>query len=180
VLYCDRTELTGWGEAGVPRYHNQFIAISGVVEFRCDDARKLPMTTTKRGIESSSRLYLQIKNKMREGMRIFIDYTNKWKGSTEESKKHIEGEVAIPFNEVKIASKKLVFRSTKRTIPSGEQYRPNLPLPKKIESNQRRISFVRDEGKVKRVAQYLYDDVEADPSEVGARCFDLILKEADR
>ena len=28
VLYCDRSELTGWGEAGVPRYHTQFIAIS--------------------------------------------------------------------------------------------------------------------------------------------------------
>ena len=24
VLYCDRSELTGWGEAGVPRYHTQF------------------------------------------------------------------------------------------------------------------------------------------------------------
>ena len=42
VLYCDRTELTGWGEAGVPRYHTQFIAISGIVEFQSNDASKLP------------------------------------------------------------------------------------------------------------------------------------------
>ena len=49
VLYCDRTELTGWGDAGVPRYHTQFIAISGIVEFQSNDAAKLPTTTTKRG-----------------------------------------------------------------------------------------------------------------------------------
>ena len=54
VLYCDRTELTGWGEAGVPRYHTQFIAISGIVEFQSNDPAKLPTTTTKRGIDASS------------------------------------------------------------------------------------------------------------------------------
>ena len=63
VLYCDRTELTGWGESGVPRYHTQFIAISGIVEFRSNDTAKLPTTTTKRGIDASSSLYLQVKNK---------------------------------------------------------------------------------------------------------------------
>ena len=85
VLHCDRSELTGWGEAKVPRYHNQFIAISGIVDLRSKDPGKLPTTTTKRGIDASSPLYLQIKNKMREGMRIFTDYTNKWKGRAEES-----------------------------------------------------------------------------------------------
>ena len=70
VAYCERTELTGWGEAGVPRFHNQFIAISGIVEFRSSDAAKLPTTTTKRGIDASSPLYLRVKEKMREGMKI--------------------------------------------------------------------------------------------------------------
>ena len=31
VLFCDKSELTGWGDAGVPRYHTQFTAVSGVV-----------------------------------------------------------------------------------------------------------------------------------------------------
>ena len=50
VLANDKTILTGWGEASVPKYHPQYIAISGVVTFRSTDARKLPLTTTKRGI----------------------------------------------------------------------------------------------------------------------------------
>jgi len=45
VLYCDKTRLTGWGEAGVPNYHSQFIAISGVVVFKSNDATQLPVTT---------------------------------------------------------------------------------------------------------------------------------------
>ena len=180
VLYCDRSELTGWGEAGVPRYHTQFIGISGIVEFRCDDASKLPTTTTKRGIDAASPLYLQIKNKMREGMRVFIDYTNEWKGRVEEGRKHIEAEKAIPFDEVKVEAGKLRFRSTTRTVPKGNQYKPELPSPKRLEPRKRRISFVKDVEEVESVALHLFDDKDADPSSVGERCFDLILKEARR
>ena len=77
VVYCDRTELTGWGDARVPRYHTQFIAISGIVEFQSNDAAKLPTTTTKRGIDASSSLYLQVRHRMMEGMQVFTSYTNK-------------------------------------------------------------------------------------------------------
>jgi hypothetical protein len=132
VLYCDRTELTGWGEAGVPRYHTQFIAVSGIVEFRSDDASKLPTTTTKRGIDASSPLYLRVKNKMREGMRIFTDYTNKWKGRADESRKQIEAGTALALEQIKAQAANLPFRLTKKSVPQGEQYKPLLPMPKKL------------------------------------------------
>lgn len=178
VLYCDRTEMTGWGEAGVPRYHTQFIAISGIVEFKADDASKLPTTTTKRGIDASSPLYLQIKNKMREGMRIFTDYTNKWKGRADESKKHIESGRPLSFEEIKSEAQHLPFISTKRSVPEGAQYKPELPLPKRLEPMKRRISFVKDTNEVKTVAEYLFSDPDADPSVVGEKCFDIVFKEA--
>ncbi len=178
VLYCDRTEMTGWGEAGIPRYHTQFIAISGVVEFRADDASKLPTTTTKRGIDASSSLYLQVKNKMREGMRIFTDYTNKWKGRAEESKRHIEQGTSLSIEDIKTEAKSLSFAPVKQSIPQGKQFKPMLPLPKKLESRKRRISFVKDVDDVKIVADYLFRDKNADPSDVGAKCFDLMVKEA--
>ena len=101
VLYCDRTELTGWGEAGVPRYHTQFIAIAGIVEFRSNDAAKLPTTTTKRGIDASSSLYLQVKNKMREGKQIFTNYTNKWKENVRESQDHIKSGSPYALDRIK-------------------------------------------------------------------------------
>lgn len=177
VLYCDRSEMTGWGEAGVPRYHTQFIAISGIVEFCSDDARKLPTTTTKRGIDASSPLYLQIKNKMREGMRIFTDYTNKWKGREDESKKQIQRGARLSLTEIKTESQRLTFNATKRSIPPGDLYKPELPLPSIIEPMKRRISFVKEAAKIKKVAQY-FGDSDMEPSEVGEKCFDTIYGEA--
>jgi len=114
VLYCDRTELTGWGEANVPRYHTQFIAVSGIVEFRSDNPSKLPTTTTKRGIDASSPLYLQVKNKMREGMRIFTDYTNKWKERPDESRKQMEFGTPLAFEQIKAEAARLPFSATKK------------------------------------------------------------------
>lgn len=178
VLYCDRSEVTGWGEAGVPRYHNQFIAISGIVEFKAEDPSKLPTTTTKRGIDASSSLYLQIKNKMREGMRLFTDYTNKWKDKTKESRRHIEAGDPLSFEQVKTESAKLKFTNIRRSVPAGQQYKPSLPLPASVQSSTRRISFTKTVGEVRQVGDHLFDDPEHDPSAIGEKCFDIILREA--
>lgn len=177
VVYCDRTELTGWGEAGVPRYHTQFIAISGIVEFR-GEASKLPTTTTKRDVDASSQLYLQVKNKMREGMRVFTDYTNKWKTRAEESKKFIEAGTPMTLQEIKVESANLPFNTTKTSLPPGEQYKPTLPMPKRIDPRTRRISFVKKVEEVRVVAEHLFGDSDVSPSEVGELCFDMFLKEA--
>ena len=178
VLYCDRTELTGWGDAGVPRYHTQFIAISGIVEFKADDASKLPTTTTKRGVDASSTLYLQVKNKMREGMQIFTNYTNKWKGEPEESRKQIEAGEPLSLDDLKTESLQLAFNSTKTSFPAGEQFKPSLPQPKRLNPQMRRITFFKPVGHVRLVADYLYDDPNEHPAVVGERCFDIQLKEA--
>jgi hypothetical protein len=178
VLYCDRSELTGWGEAGVPRYHTQFIAISGIVEFRSDDPSKLPTTTTKRGVDASSTLYLQIKNKMREGMQIFTDYTNKWKGRPEDSRKQIEAGEPLSFEEIKIESEQLTFTSTKASFPMGKQFKPGLPQPKRLVPQMRRITYFKPVAEVECVAEYLFDDPDEHPAVVGEKCFDIQLKEA--
>ena len=178
VLHCDKTELTGWGEARVPRYHTQFIAIAGIVEFRATDASKLPTTTTKRGVDSSSRLYLQMKNKMREGMKIFIDFTNKWKGNEEDSKAHIQTGSMYSLDELKSLSQGLKFSQTP-TFGSSSQYRPNLPLPPKLGPTKKRISFEKDEMQIKVVARYL-GMPNGRPGRIGEACFDEIYDEALR
>ena len=176
VLHSDKSELTGWGESTVPRYHTQFIAISGVVEFRSDDPRKLPTTTTKRGIDASSQLYLQVKNKMREGMKVFTDYTNKWKGRADESAKHVRRGDPLSLEELKVRTQNLAFKPT-RALPIGEQHKPRLPSPPRIEPSKRRISFVKEITQINAVAEYI-GKPELPPSEVGESCFDIIYEEA--
>jgi len=177
VVYCNRDELTGWGEAGVPRYHNQFIAISGIVEFWSQDPGKLPTTTTKRGLESSSPIFLQVKNKMRDGMKIFTSYTNKWKGQELESKQQIKKGERLSLNDIKTKSKELKFNPTPRSILSGEQYLPKLPMPTVSEPTMRRITFSKEVKEIRKVAEY-FGNTDMEPNDVGVKCFDVIHKEA--
>lgn len=177
VVYCDRTELTGWGEEDIPRYHTQFIAISGIVEFRSADAAKLPTTTTKRGIDAASPLYLQVKNKMREGLKLFTTYTYWWKGKESEAKAMIERAKPLSFAEVKQLADDLPMRKVAR-LPGGHQYKPTLPRPKPQEKNIARISFERSLHEVRTVGEYIVGDAEAKPSRIGEECFKAILKEA--
>ena len=180
VLYCDRTELTGWGEAGVPRYHTQFIAIAGIVEFQSNDAAKLPTTTTKRGIDASSSLYLQVKNRMREGMQMFTDYTNKWKGNADESKRHINSGNPYALDEIKKEAENLNLNSVRSGL-SGSQFKPKLPLPRQqAESTEKRISYSKESDDIQTVQNYLFEEEKVRPSKVGEECFDQILKEAQQ
>jgi hypothetical protein len=178
VLYCDRTEMTGWGEASVPRYHTQFIAISGIVEFKSKDPKKLPTTTTKRGVDASSALYLQVKNKMREGMRLFTNYTNKWKDRAEESRNQIQAGEALSFEEIKAEVKRLDLRAVSKSVPPGHQYSPELPMPVKLDPKRRRISYIKNLRDIRRLGRHLFEDADRDPSEIGEKCFDIVLAEA--
>jgi hypothetical protein len=177
VVYCDRSELTGWGEEDIPRYHTQFIAITGIVEFKSNDASKLPTTTTKRGIDASSPIYLRVKNKMREGLRQFTTYTYWWKGREAEARAMVKKGEALTFGQLKEEAARLTMRKVSR-VPGGEQFKPVLPRPKKQESHLRRISFERPLGEIRTVGEYVLTDADAAPSLVGEECFNRILKEA--
>lgn len=177
VLYCDRSEMTGWGEAGVPRFHNQFMAISGIVDFRSKDPSKLPTTTTKRGIDASSPLYLQVKNRMREGMKIFTNYTNKWKSLVDETKSHFQQSRKLSLEELKVEFQEKDLTPI-RTTPPGHHLKPSLPTPPTTETTNRRISFSREIDKIKTIADYLGDS-DMQPSRVGEYCFDVVFEEID-
>ena len=112
VLYCDKTTQTGWGELPVPKFHNQFIKISGIVYFESEDARLLPTTTTKRGVDANNRLYQEIKNKMREGTKKFTDFTNKWKANLPLIKRKLESVPLVPVTKIRNI---LIDQATKGT-----------------------------------------------------------------
>lgn len=176
VLYADKTILSGWGEAGVPRFHNQYNAISGVVEFTSTRPESLPMTTTKRGIDAGSQTYLGVKNKMREGAKLFTYYTHKWKDDIEKSKKQIMASSVFSISELKLKESKLKFTKV-RSIGKGQQFKPKLQIPK-IDNRSRKIQYVRELEEIRKISSFLYDHSDMKPSEVGEACFDLILRDA--
>lgn len=179
VLYNDKTVTTGWGEAGVPKYHTQFISIAGVVHFQSNDADKLPVTTTKRGINHNSETYLIIKNIMRDGLKRFTSNTHQWKTPSRERDELFRNTESVDVFEVfeKVPQDKWAKVSTKSDY-EGLKFVPTLPSISKIAPSLKLIRFSRPDKAVRLVAKYLLDDVERKPSEVGEECFDYFVNKA--
>jgi hypothetical protein len=183
VLYNDRSHYTGWGEAGVPQYHTQYIGIRGIVIFQSNNPQNLPMTTTKRGIDLSSAIYASVKNKMREGLKLFISYTNQWKGRNTLERKYSTKAEKIDFVELlndTVLDKKYDVKLRKDS--NGKQYKPALPAPPD-DKNYVIIRFTKPKEDVEQVSSYFTRDdssIKLKPSEIGGKCFDIVLKKANR
>ena len=67
VLRADQGIMTGWGEDegnSTPRYHPDYAFFRGYVFFDCEDASKLPWTTTKTGVDADTWLYRTVREDM--------------------------------------------------------------------------------------------------------------------
>jgi len=176
VLYNDRSHLTGWGEAGVPHYHTQFIGIRGIVIFESNDPEKLPMTTTKRGIDLSSPIYAGIKNHMRDGLKVFTNHTNRWKGRNDKEREHYKEVEDVSYSDIFDDNSKIPFKLK----DGGEIFQPSLPKPP-TDKDYAVIRFSRPKNEIDRIRRFFHPDVSIDvkPSKVGEECFDRVLKEVD-
>ncbi|MCE9506942.1 MAG: ATP-binding protein [Alphaproteobacteria bacterium] len=183
VLYADKSMKTGWGRGSVPRYHNQFIAISGIVTFKSNESEQLPLNTTKRGIDTDSEVYLTTLDFMSEGLKQFTGFTNKWKSRTKEVTekfKGLESKSLVENPRMKSNKGWTDIRKLKGYAKDARKYVPNLPLP--VESiKSKLIQFRKTEDEINTVTKILYKGIKAEDitaSEVGERCFDEFLKKA--
>lgn len=175
VLANDRTVKTGWGLGGVPHFHNQFSCIAGVVEFSSPNMASLPITTTKRGIDTSNEVYTVVRQKMQEGLKHFTANTNRWKGFEPELKDRFDATAILDLLEVKRLAEKLPMITLKGN-GMQRQYKPKLPEKKTVETT-RRVCFQRELDDIQMVSQFLFDEIRS-PQIVGETCFDRILEEA--
>lgn len=175
ILIGDQSMKTGWGDGGVPRYHPQFRAIAGLIVFYSSDASKLPVSTTKRGLDVGSEVFLVARRAAMEGLKAFTDFTNKWKGIEEETAPFFQAsERADVRTSVTLATE---AGSVVRGSVGAKKYMPVLPLPSS-KNQRKRISFLRDDGDIKVVSNFLFGDAHQEPRLVGGECFDRMLAEA--
>ena len=183
VLYNDKSGLTGWGTNGVPNYHTQFIGIKGIVIFESTNPKALPMTTTKRGIDHSSALYIAVKDKICEGLKMFTNYTNQWKGRNAQERTFSTAAQKVQYSDLFSESAKADYGVTLRSDARGygQTFRPTLPKPVN-EKPFRIIRYSKSIEEIKLLIGYFYGDVEetVSPSLIGEKCFDRILEEAKK
>lgn len=179
VVFNDKTTLTGWGD-GAAKYHPQFVVLSGVVEFNSTDATELPITTTKRGVDTSSFTYIRIKKLMISAMKHFMSYTNQWKNEPREMQKVFfatAAKLGIPDIIACSTSIEKEFWTNKiGDNIGGIEFFPKLPPREGARPDTRRISFTRKISDIRKVSAYLNDgDEDFQPHEIGEKAFDKIL-----
>jgi hypothetical protein len=177
VLSHDTSALSGWGLSGVPSFHNQFIAIAGMVRFVSSDASKLPLTTTKRGIDLNNELYLRVRDKMQEGTKFFTSYTNKLKKDPEMRRQVFKETDAI---DVRSFDRSKTTASLKwkadRKLDGGKTFVPIMPSVKA--DTMKVIRFSRERTQVEAVSMLLFDDPNVLAADVGGACFDHFVPQA--
>lgn len=188
VIVGDKSRLTGWGDLPlVPLYHPQFSVITGIIEFRAKDAKLLPVTTTKRALDASSELWLESLVKMKEGMRVWISYTNDWKNHPRSDQgSHWKDAQPLPLSRAieAVASRRTAKKSSSRDDIGHDleviEFNPRknnvLPRPEEKKPSSRRIVFSRTVEEVRAVSKMLFDEPDTKPGVVGDECFKIQLE----
>lgn len=105
VLAGDKTSAAGWGGDGWPQWHGQYNGFIGIVLFSSADAELLPLTTTKRSIDTTSIVFRSARPNMRDISKQWTQYTNVRKPVVSEAKKLEDATISVPFYQVPMRAK---------------------------------------------------------------------------
>lgn len=154
VLAADKSQLTGWGTEDWPQWHYQYAGFIGIILFTAANAAALPLTTTKRSVDTSSEVYRRARPRMREVTKRWIAYTNQRKQALDEAKRKESAAIAVP-----LAS---VARKTAVTLPTL------VPNPVEKPAN---VNYSVPVSRMKRLAKEL-GSINMPYREVGQKTFD--------
>lgn len=176
VLVENTSTITGWGVAKIPKFHPQFRAITGLIEFRSDDAFRLPVSTTKRDLDTDTNTYNEARNRAMEGLRRFTQLTNVWKGRESELNPELKAE---NLTDARVAHNIVMSESARAVRGSkgaAKQFLPDLPRPSSLQDPLRKITFRRPLPEIRKLGESLLDDPNSTPSEVGEKAWEDALK----
>jgi hypothetical protein len=157
VLTADRSMTTGWGRLSWPQWHGQYNGFLGFVLFSAADSSKLPMTTTKRSVDTSSPVYVRALVEMERPTREWINYTNARKANIERATDLERRTRPVPLAEVR------------------PNERLQLPQPQPRGEPVANISYAVPRKRVRKLAEGFGNRMLA-YREVGVRSFDYAFE----
>ena len=118
---------------------------------------------------------------MRQGLKLFTDYTNRWKGQNIEERKYSTAAKSVPIESIintsttENADNLLTLRKNR----DGFMFKPTLPKPQN-DKPYRIIRYSKDVDKINELIEYFYKDSDhsVSPSQIGEKCFDIMLETA--
>ena len=111
---------------------------------------------------------------MQTGVKHFVRFTNEWKGYEVDKVFKDAKPISVPEIENLVEAGDVRLHAV-RGEGRQEQSVPHLPeSPREV--TERRISFVRPVKEIRKVSKWLFEKEDRRPSEVGAECFDFVLR----
>lgn len=165
VLEADKSYTTGWkeakeDEASIIKYHNKFAMFRGVLIFNSKDSSKLPMTTTKTGIDSDHPIFKATRPEMLTAMKQVLTFLNKI--DDKETRDDLVHNSNI--KNVEELKKEERILSAKFITPTIQEIKKN--------SNLVTISFAKERAIVQKVKDYLGT---SSSKEIGEKTFDYFV-----
>lgn len=154
VIAADQSTLTGWGTEAWPKWHPQYDGFLGLILFTSENAELLPITTTKRSIDSSSAVFRRATPRMREVSKSWISYTNVRKQNLEEAKKKEADARPTPIHTISISERVTLPRLTPR---------PKVPVAN--------IAYSMPRNRVRELADAM-EDINLSYKDVGIKSFE--------
>lgn len=68
VVEADTSNITGWGSYPIPQWHINYVMFRGLLFLDSEETLKLPLTTTKKGIDATSEIYKTLLPIMKNAM----------------------------------------------------------------------------------------------------------------
>ncbi len=170
VVWKDRTWVTGWGEGTTPAFHNQFMAITGLLILKSENPALLPLTTTKRGVDHGTEVYSYAKDMMSAATKKLTEFTNTWKRSEAALNAiYREDTIAMSLGAIKAKVPLLPMKKWQRN-KAIEFYVPKFPAPNK-DQKQSTVSFVAEKADVEFLGVVYFEDAKAKAKDVGRQAF---------
>lgn len=133
VLAADKSSVCGWGTDDWPKWHPQYEGFIGIILFSSEDANLLPLTTTKRSVDSASSVYRRAMPHMREVSKEWISYTNVRKQTLDQAKALEEKAKPVAIYSIRLRSSVALPTLT----PKAKRVMANISysvLPKKLKA----------------------------------------------
>ena len=173
ILAEDTTEITGWsGErAELSKYHPIYNEFRGLVFIQSEDPSKLPLNTSKTGLDIDSPTYEYIRNKMIQTAKPFITYLSQKYNEDKTTLDEIDNKVQN--REIGIEEEDSVIQVRNLRLDEiDERSMFKVPEKPKPTIKMTRITYKKPKKMVDKVKKYL--EVRTN-EEVGEETFDYFV-----
>lgn len=151
VVEADTSHITCWGVGSFPNFNNDFAMFRGIVFLNSESTIKLPLTTTKKGVDTSSDVYKKLTGYMTRAMNPVISFLKDVRklDTPKEYRAMLKDQNDDSLNIVELRGMEVSEETSSSFAPPSLNYEEVQKKP-----NYVRIAFSKEREEAEKVREY--------------------------